>query len=247
LREYSAVAATNSSMMNAQARILIIEDDAKTVATIERYLTSAGFQTLIARDGEAGDKIAASEPVDLIVLDLMLPRVDGLEVCRRVRARGNTPIIVLTARADEEERIAGLSRGADDYVIKPFSPRELVARVHAVLRRAEARVRSPMSSCFGALELDLHGCTVSIAGRDAELTRTEYDILLALCSTPGIAWRRDSLIERVLGWDYDGTARTIDTHVSNLRKKLEKTGLPLNTKIETVFGMGYRFTHCDDA
>jgi DNA-binding response OmpR family regulator len=171
----------------------------------------------------------------------MLPQVDGMEICRRIRARGETPIIMLTARADEEQRIGGLLHGADDYVIKPFSPRELVARVHTVLRRAAQAVRSPASSRFGNLAIDPHRRSISISDRPVDLTPTEYDILMALCSTPGAPWSRSALIERVFGWDYEGTNRTVDTHVTNLRKKLEAAGLAPRIRVETVFGFGYKF------
>jgi len=233
--------------MTAKVRVLIVEDDVKTAATIERYLRHAGFETTVARDGLTGDRIAASGQADLIVLDIMLPNLDGMEICKRVRARGDAPVIMLTARADEEQRIFGLLRGADDYVIKPFSPRELVARVHAVLRRAAPHVRTPASTRFGALELDIHRRAVRVAGREIELTRTEYDILTALCSTPNAPWTRSALVERILGWDYEGNPRTIDTHVTNLRRKLDSANLPRQTRIETVFGVGYRFINGDNA
>ena len=177
----------------------------------------------------------------------MLPNLDGMEICRRIRARGNTPIIMLTARADEEQRIAGLLHGADDYMIKPFSPRELVVRVHTVLRRASQEVRSPASSRFANLEIDPQMRRVRVSGQPIELTPTEYAILIALCSTPGAPWSRGALVERVLGWDYEGTNRTIDTHVTNLRRKLEAANLAKTTRVETVFGLGYKFVNETDA
>ena len=226
--------------------MLIVEDDAKTAATIERYLNRAGFSTVIAHDGATGDRLAASEHADLVILDLMLPSLDGMEVCRKIRARGNTPVIMLTARADEEQRISGLLHGADDYMIKPFSPRELVARVHTVLRRAVRSVRTPATTRFANLRIDPHRRSIAVSGQLIDLTPTEYDLLIALCSSPGVPWARGTLIERVLGWDYEGTNRTIDTHMTNLRKKLHAAGLSQEARIETVFGVGYKFV-CNDA
>ena len=202
---------------------------------------------MVAHDGESGDRIAASEHADLVILDLMLPKLDGTEICRRIRARGNTPIIMLTARADEEHRIGGLLHGADDYVIKPFSARELVARVHTVLRRAEQSIRTPASTRFANLIVDPHQRRVRVSGQVVDLTPTEYDLLMALCSSPGAPWSRGALIERVFGWDYEGTNRTIDTHVTNLRKKLESANLSGDARIETVFGFGYKFVCTTDA
>lgn len=202
---------------------------------------------MVAHDGASGDRIAASEDADLVILDLMLPKLDGIEICRRIRVRGNTPIIMLTARADEEHRIGGLLHGADDYVIKPFSPRELVARVHTVLRRAEQSIRTPASTRFANLIVDPHQRRVHVSGQVVDLTPTEYDLLMALCSSPGAPWSRGALIERVFGWDYEGTNRTIDTHVTNLRKKLESANLSADARIETVFGFGYKFVCTADA
>jgi len=223
-------------------RILIVEDERKTADIVARYLERAGYDALVARTGDEGLAMFERHAPELIVLDAMLPGVDGFEICRRVRERGNTPIIMLTARVGENDRISGLQSGADDYVPKPFSPRELVARVQAVLRRsARPDDRPPARLRFGALELDPIGSSARLAGRDAELTRTEYRVLEALASTPNVAWSRARLVERVFGWDYEGSERTIDTHVTNLRRKLAANDRA--PRIATAFGVGYRL--CD--
>ncbi len=219
-------------------RVLIVEDEPKTAEIVRRYLTHAGYDAFVGVDGAAGLELVASRHPDLIILDVMLPGIDGIELCRRVRATSRTPIIMLTARVRERDRIDGLLGGADDYVTKPFSPRELVARVHAVLRRSATHdARSPMTVRLGPLRLDPIERRAFVSGRDLHLTRSEYGILEALCSTPSIPWTRSRLIERVFGYEYDGTERGVDTHVLNVRRKLAGAGSPT---IETVIGVGYK-------
>jgi DNA-binding response OmpR family regulator len=219
--------------------ILVVEDERRTAAIIGRYLERAGFRATFAFDGTQGLEEFRNGQPDLVVLDVMLPGTGGFEVCRAIRAAGDTPIIMLTARVGEEDRLTGLLGGADDYVAKPFSPRELIARIAAVLRRTGAHVRRPpMRSSVGTLALDPTSQTARVGVGDVGVTRTEYRILEALCTTPNVPWTRDRLVERVFGWDYDGTERTIDTHVGNLRRKLAATGSTA-PHIVTSFGRGY--------
>jgi DNA-binding response OmpR family regulator len=232
--------------MSFATRILIVEDDRRTAAIVERYLRSAGFDADVARDGSDAVARIAVHPPDLVILDVMLPGADGFEVCRRIRESGDTPVIMLTARVDEADRLRGLTGGADDYVTKPFSPRELVARVHAVLRRcASSERRPPMQTRFGRLELDTLAMEARIDGIALTLTRTEYRLLEALATSPGVPWSRTRLLERVFGWDYDGSERTVDTHIANLRKKLSSGG-PGVPAIATSFGRGYHLVRKND-
>ncbi len=220
-------------------RILLVEDDRRTSAIVERYLRGAGYDVAIARDGPSGIAQCEALDPDLVILDVMLPGCDGFEVCRRIRDAGATPVLMLTARVDESDRLRGLLGGADDYVVKPFSPREVVARVQTILRRsAQPDRRPPMKVDFGTLKLDPLACDARVGGISLELTPTEFRLLEALCSAPRMAWTRQRLLERAFGWDYEGSERTVDTHVANLRKKLAShAGAP---SIQTLFGRGYR-------
>jgi DNA-binding response OmpR family regulator len=222
--------------------ILIIEDDANTAALITLYCEREGFRTLTATDGRSGLDWAGKERPDLIILDLMLPEIDGWEVCRRIRQTSDVPIIMLTARGDEIDRVSGLSLGADDYVVKPFSPRELVERVKAVLRRmqrplqAEAHILS-----HGVLQFDLKKRRVSVQGRSVDLTPHEYRLLETLMTSPGRIYTRDELLDRLYPM---GEAmvidRVVDVHIGKLRQKIEPN--PPNPQyILTVRGVGYRF------
>lgn len=223
----------------APAQILIIEDEAKTASTLALYLRHAGYGVRIADDGAAGLALARGGGFDLVLLDLMLPGLDGREVCQALRASSQVPIIMLTARTQEEERIAGLELGADDYVSKPFSPREVVARVRAVLRRAptphETGATPPL--CAGPLVIDLERHEARLEGRPLALTATELHLLATLAAAPQRVFSRATLIERVCGHDFEGLERTIDAHVKNLRRKLAPHG---NVLIVTVFGVGYK-------
>jgi DNA-binding response OmpR family regulator len=227
--------------------ILVVEDDRKTSAAVKLYLESAGFEVAVAFDGRQGLEAARSLRPDLIVLDVMLPQVDGLEVCRALQAESEVPVILLTARTTEADKLRGLDLGADDYVTKPFSPRELVARVRAVLRRAAPREggaeEGPAELRFRDLVVDLARREVEVRGRRAILTRHELQLLIALARAPGRAFTRAELVERAFGWDYEGMERTVDVHVKNLRRKLGARieGEERSSWIETVFGVGYRF------
>ncbi len=228
-------------------KILIVDDDSKTVAAIKLYLEHDGYETLLAHDGQQALQIARTEQPDLIVLDLMLPHINGLDVCRTLRAESNVPIIMLTARAAEDDKLRGLDLGADDYVTKPFSPRELVARVRAVLRRREPPTPNDKAILQrNELVVDLQRHAVQVRGRAVTLTPTEFKLLATLLKAPGQVFTRQELVEKALGWDYDGLDRTVDAHIMNLRRKIEpERGAP--SLIVTVFGIGYKFAEDERA
>jgi len=225
--------------------ILVIEDDADIAFSVKYNLEKTGeFSVRVAADGENGLRLASETTPSLVVLDLNLPGIDGLEVCRQLRKTALTaalPVIMLTARAEESQRVEGLDLGADDYVAKPFSVRELLSRVRAVLRRSEAPAdddegRKPLTA--EAIVVDLDGRQVWVAGRAVDLTRKEFDLLAALIRNRGRVLTRDRLLEDVWGYDYPGETRTVDVHIRRLRQKL---GTPGKDNIETVVGVGYRF------
>ena len=224
------------------SRILIIEDDPDTTELIRLYLVRDGHQVLTASDGVQGLRLAQEDAPDLIVLDLMLPRMDGLEVCRRVRQNSQTPIIMLTARVEEEDRLGGLDMGADDYVTKPFTPRELAARVRAVLRRAarDAMDRGPSFISYEGINVDIRSQQTSIDGALLSLTRTEFRLLVTFLREPGRVSSREEIISKVYGYDFEGFDRAVDSHVHNLRRKLNTASGNLRY-IHTAYGSGYRF------
>lgn len=219
-------------------RVLVVDDDVKTVSTISLYLRDAGYETIEAYDGRRALEAARTEAPDLLVLDLMLPGLDGRDVCRLLRAESSVPIVMLTARTTESDVLQGLDLGADDYLTKPFSPRELVARVRAVLRRAPASATEPVSEPheFGGISLDSRTHEASVGGEPLRLTPAEFALLEVLLGAPGRVFTRAELAERAFGWDYDGLERTVDAHVKNLRKKLGAAA----ARIVTVYGVGYR-------
>jgi DNA-binding response OmpR family regulator len=220
--------------------ILVVDDEARIVKLVRDYLERAGFHVLIARDGEAAMQLARWEQPDLIVLDLMLPGIDGLDVCRRLRQESAVPIIMLTARVEEADRIVGLELGADDYVTKPFSPGELVARVRATLRRAKGQMGPATVLRAADVELDTDALEATVAGRPVDLTPTEFQVLATLVRQPGRIFSREQLLEAVHGIAFDGYDRSIDSHVKNLRRKIEPD--PRQPRyIQTVYGVGYRF------
>jgi DNA-binding response OmpR family regulator len=221
-------------------RILVVEDDVKTAATVRLYLEDAGYAVSIAADGEAGLRQARSGDFDLVVLDIMLPRLDGTDVCRKLRAESDVPVIMLTARTTEEQRIRGLDLGADDYVAKPFSPRELVARVRAVLRRVSDDADATEAMVRGELVIDVQGRRVRKNGEEIALTPSEFELLQVLARRPGRVFSREQLIDAALGRDFFGMDRTIDAHIMNLRKKIEADRRKPRY-VQTVFGAGYRF------
>ena len=223
-------------------RILVVDDDAKTVELVKLYLNRDGYRVLTAYDGVEALHLARESHPDLIVLDLMLPGIDGLEVCRTLRAESDVPIIMLTARTTEQDRLTGLDLGADDYVTKPFSPKELAARVRVVLRRlpGEMLQRGPAEIRHGDLIINFRKYEASLAGRPLNLTPIEFKLLGVLVREPGRVFTRGELIERALGYDFEGFDRTIDVHIRNLRRKLEPA--PNYPRyIKTVYGVGYKF------
>lgn len=222
-------------------RILIVDDERKLVQGLVAYFRQAGFDTLAAYDGRSALEAARRDSPDLIVLDLMLPELDGLEVCRQLRRTSAIPIIMLTARVDEADMLVGLELGADDYITKPFSPREVVARARAVLRRTNGSLQPVTVLRGGTVALDLDRRSVQVAGQLAELTPTEFDLLAALMRNAGRPLTRSQLLDATQGEEYAGFERTIDAHIKNLRRKIETD--PANPRhILTVFGVGYKFT-----
>lgn len=221
-------------------RILVVDDETKLVNVLRGYLEEAGYEVATASNGREALFAARDHRPDLIILDLMMPELDGWEFMRQHRRESNTPVIMLTARVEDADKIAGLELGADDYVTKPFSPRELVARVRAVLRRMEPEAEKSVVLRAGDLELDQTARSLKIEGNYVELTRMEFDLLQTLMGSPGRAFNRLELLERTQGYAYDGYERTVDVHIKNLRKKIEPDpSKPLY--VLTSFGVGYRF------
>jgi phosphate regulon transcriptional regulator PhoB len=220
-----------------QGTVLIVEDEEAIRDLVAFHLETAGFQVIQAEDGEEGLRQALDEAPDLVLLDLMLPRLDGVALLRALRRLSRVPVIMLTARTEEADRVRGLELGADDYVGKPFSPRELVARVKAVLRRTDPPTDRLAA---GGVEIDLQAHRCYVQGRERELTLTEFGLLQTLMERPGQVLTREMLLEKVWGYDYYGDARTVDVHVRHLREKVEAE--PSRPRlIETVRGVGYRF------
>jgi DNA-binding response OmpR family regulator len=220
------------------ARILVAEDDLKQAELIRRYLEREGHLTVVVHDGRDAIDEARRRSPDLLVLDVMMPKVDGLDVCRVLRADGDVPIIMLTARSTEDDLLLGLDLGADDYLTKPYNPRELVARVRSVLRRTRSRAEGEVYR-VGDLEIDPGRHEVRLTGELIELTPAEFKILACLAASPGRAFSRQQLLEHAFGFDHYVFDRTIDVHVMNLRKKIEpSSGAPAYLK--TVYGVGYK-------
>jgi len=214
--------------------ILLVEDEEDIATLVRTYLEKDGFRVIWAARSAEGLEALEDNEIRLVILDLQLPDGDGLDLCRAIRATSRLPIVIVTARDEEIDRITGLELGADDYVTKPFSPRELVARVHAVLRRAEPDEDGDLVA-VGDIVLERAGRTVSVAGTDVELTGIEFDLLAFLLAHPGIVMTRERLLERVWGLSFPGGTRTVDVHVAQLRRKLDRPGL-----IRTVRGSGYK-------
>ncbi|GAB4556986.1 MAG: response regulator transcription factor [Anaerolineae bacterium] len=221
----------------AHERILIVDDEQTIVELAQMYLEAEGYQTIAARDGQTALELWARERPDLIILDLMLPKIDGWEVCRRIRAESDIPIIMLTARSDDVDKIVGLELGADDYVTKPFNPRELVARVRAVLRRLGASQKAAAEVLTaGPLRIDLARREATLDGRPLSLRAKAFDLLAALVAHQGIVLSREQILSLVWGYDFPGETRTVDVHIAQLREQLR--GSPV--VIETVWGIGYK-------
>ncbi len=227
----------------ADKSVLVVDDDTKTVDLIKLYLMRDGYEVLIAYDGNEALRLARQNCPDLIVLDLMLPDIDGLQVCRILREESDVPIIMLTAKSTDQDKLTGLGLGADDYVTKPFSPKELAARVQAVLRRIP-RERGPEEIRSGELSMNFANREAWLAGKLLDLTSVEFKLLGVLAKEPGRVFSRTNLIEEALGFDFEGFDRTIDVHILNLRRKLElDPGRP--KYIKTVYGVGYKFVGGD--
>jgi DNA-binding response OmpR family regulator len=220
-------------------QIVIIEDDAVVAHTLQLYLEHAGYEPVVTRDGMNGLERAGGKEVVLVILDLMIPGISGYEVCKRLRQKSTVPIMMLTARASEDDRVIGLDLGADDYVTKPFHPREVVARVQALLRRASPQQSAPPPPVvIGNLEINSWGRSVYLRGQPVALTPTEFRLLDILARAPGRVFTREELLARAFGPDFDGMDRTIDVHITNLRRKIETKGE--QHYIVTVHGVGYR-------
>ncbi len=227
-------------------KILIVDDDKKTVDLIQLSLQNEHFETLEAYDGLEALALTRSEAPDLIILDWMLPHISGLDLCRIIRSESTIPVIMLTAKAAEDDKLLGLNLGVDDYLTKPFSLRELVARARSVLRRTYQEATRPATLHVRDLVIDLQAHEVWLAGKSVYLTSKEFTLLETFATSPGRTFSRKELVERVYGLDYDGFDRTIDFHLGNLRKKIE-----INPEhpayIQTVHGVGYKFRRVDDA
>ena len=229
-------------MVATRRRILVIEDDPKTADLVRMYLEKDGHHVLTAHDGVEGLNLAREEDPALIVLDIRLPGVSGLEVCRSLRRESDVPIIMLTALSTELDKLEGLDLGADDYMTKPFSPKELAARIRAVLRRTteESLYLGPQEVEWKELNIDFNRHTVTVSGKDVSLTPTEFRILGILARKPGRVFSRSQLVDRALGYDFEGIDRTVDVHILNLRRKIEMdTNHP--EYVKTVYGLGYKF------
>jgi DNA-binding response OmpR family regulator len=225
--------------MSAAPHVLVVEDDRVVCETLQLYLEHAGHRVSVVHDGASAVARAGEPDIAAIVLDWMLPAMSGYDVCRTIRARSTVPILMLTARTTEDDRVRALEGGADDYVAKPFSPREVVARVGALLRRAGTpSTVAPAPTIAGVLEVDHFKREVRVAGAPIALTPTELKLVEALARAPGRTFTREELVARAFGPDYEGLDRTVDTHVTNLRRKLERGGC--RHVVVTVHGVGYR-------
>ncbi len=224
-----------------RTKVLLVEDDPGVVDIARTYLAHDGHEVLVATDGVEGLRLARENAPDLLVLDLMLPKMDGTEVCRILREESDVPIVMLTARFTEEDRLSGLDLGADDYITKPYSPRELCARVRAVLRRTSRVVGDQEKDVvrYGDVSVDQHQRLATLGKQELVLTPTEFRLLVMFINDPGRTFTRDKIIEKVFGYDFDGLDRTVDAHISHLRRKLEADGE--RRYVHTVYEIGYRF------
>ncbi len=234
----------------SQMKILIVEDEPSIAEVVAAYARREGFETVWAADGESAMELWERDGADLVVLDLMLPRLNGEEVCRRIRARSQVPIIMLTARGSEVDVVAGLDEGANDYVSKPFSPRVLMARIRAQLRpmretRPKSEGAAPVQCAGGRIEIDSERVEIRKDGVPIPVTKSEFLIFSTLASRPIRTWSREEIIRAALGEDYEGFDRTIDTYIKNLRKKLAEPGHE-NGWIRTVYGFGYSFDDMEE-
>jgi DNA-binding response OmpR family regulator len=223
--------------------IFVVDDDEKILKVLVAYLMKEGYSVETATEGWAAVQQIQERKPDIVVLDLMLPGLDGLGVCREIRRNSNVPIIMLTARDEETDRVIGLEIGADDYVTKPFSPRELLARIRAILRRVKSAKQSAKTETireWGEVRLDIQSHTLTVAGTAVDVTPTEYKLMELFLEHPGQVFSRLQLIEKVQGYTFEGYERTVDSHIKNLRKKLEESDGEFYY-IKTVYGVGYKW------
>lgn len=229
--------------MKENFKILVVDDEERIIEVVKAYLEKEGYEVITAVDGEEAVRLFKENTIHLVVLDLMLPKLSGEQVCIRLREISHVPIIMLTAKVEEEDKLEGLAIGADDYLTKPFSARELVGRVKALLRRAY-REENPLAELLvfndGDLEIDIRKMKVLKRGTEVILTPYEFKVLVALLTNPGQVFTRDQLVERAFGYDYEGFDRTVDTYIKNIRQRIEDN--PKNPEyITTVYGVGYKF------
>jgi two-component system OmpR family response regulator len=233
----------SANLPGPAARVLLVDDDVELASMLREYLQREGFETTAVHDGETGAREALSGGYAIVVLDVMLPRLSGVEALRRIRMQSRVPVLMLTAKGDDVDRIVGLEMGADDYVVKPFSPRELVLRVKAVLKRAHRDDLSDAGAVSferGTLVLDGHRYEVKRKGEPVNLTPSEFKVLFALASNPDRVMTRGELVEKALGYQFEGYERSVDAHVKNIRQKIQDD--PRNPSfILTVYGLGYKF------
>ena len=222
-------------------KILVVDDDKNICELLRLYLVKEGYGVTIANDGTAALQEFDKLHPDLVLLDVMMPGIDGWEVCRKIRQNNQTPIIMLTAKGETYDKVLGLELGADDYIVKPFSPREVVARIKAVLRRTTEQQQTSDDGCvtYEGLVIDIKSYTVTLRGQPVICTPKEIEILYMLASNPGQVFTREQLLNRVWGYDFAGETRTVDTHIKRLRAKLDSAGL--GWSIKTIYGVGYKF------
>jgi DNA-binding response OmpR family regulator len=229
--------------LNGNVKILVVDDEQKILDVIKAYLIKEGYDVVTALDGVSALNIINSQTIHLVILDLMLPKISGEEVCKNIRTHSQIPIIMLTAKADEDNKIEGLAIGADDYITKPFSTRELVGRVKALLRRAyreDNTLAEHLSFTNGDIEVDIKKMIVKKNGNPLSFTVNEFKVLVVLLSNPGEVFSREKLVEKAFGYDYEGTDRNIDTYIKNIRQKIEDNPRE-PVYIQTIYGLGYKF------
>jgi two-component system, OmpR family, alkaline phosphatase synthesis response regulator PhoP len=235
-----AAQTTTSRQNDRMKTVLVVEDELKIARLVRDYLHQAGFAVLEANDGLSALSLARSQKPDMIVLDLGLPEMDGLDVTRRLRETSSVPIIMLTARTEESDKIVGLELGADDYIVKPFSPKELVARIRAVLRRADATLGGGETVRAGSVTIDIPKMRVSVGDDEVELTATEFQLLLTLARHPGRIYSRAQLLDALHGVSFESYERSVDAHIKNIRRKIEADARRPQLVL-TVYGVGYKF------
>ena len=226
-------------------KLLIVDDNKQITSILEEYAKKEGYQTLIAFDGEQAMDLFEKEKPDIVLLDVMMPKKDGFAVCREIRRTSNVPIIMITARGEDFEKIMGLENGADDYIVKPFSPGEVMARIKAIMRRITHEGTKAQVFTYDNLTVNLDDYTVTIDGNDLALTKKEIEILWTLANSSNKVFSRDRLLDNLWGYDYFGDNRTVDSHIKRLRSKLSEFPHP-NWEIKTIWGVGYKFEVMDE-